>query len=50
MALKDLFITKPEILPATADVAASLAPINTLDSIFNFLGTAGVTATRLEFM
>ena len=50
MALKDLFITKPEILPATADVAASLAPVNTIDSIFNFLGTSGVTATRLEFM
>jgi HK97 family phage portal protein len=50
MGLKDLFITKPEILPATADISASLAPVNTIDSIFNFLGTAGVTATRGEFM
>ena len=34
----------------TYDVQASLAPVNTLDSVFNFFGTAGITATREEFM
>jgi len=35
---------------STYDVQASLAPVNTLDSVFNFFGTAGITATREEFM
>ena len=32
------------------DVEAALAPVNTIDSVFNFFGTAGVSATRAEFM
>lgn len=32
------------------DVQASLAPVQTTDSIFNFFGTSGITATRAEFM
>jgi len=34
----------------TLDIQASLAPVNTIDSIFNFFGNAGITATREEFM
>lgn len=36
--------------PPTYDVQASLSPINTIDSVFNFFGTSGITATREEFM
>jgi len=32
------------------DVQASLAPVNTTDSLYNFFGIAGTTATRSEFM
>jgi len=48
MALKDLFITKSEPVKSGADVEASLAPISTLDSMFNISGS--YTATRAEAM
>ena len=48
MALKDLFITKPEPVKSASDVQASLAPVSTLDSLFNFMGS--YTATRAEAM
>ena len=35
---------------ATYDVQASLAPTNTTDSIYNFYGLTGITASRAEFM
>lgn len=47
MAIKDLFITRPAAIPA--DVQASLAPISTMDSFFNFFGGT-YTATREEAM
>jgi HK97 family phage portal protein len=34
----------------TYDVSASLAPINSVSSIYNFFGTTGITASRAEFM
>ncbi|TRZ84910.1 MAG: phage portal protein [Streptomycetaceae bacterium] len=34
----------------TYDVSASLAPVNTVSSIYNFYGASGITASRAEFM
>jgi phage portal protein BeeE len=50
MGLKDLFITKPQSLPATTDIEASLAPVNVTSSLYNIYGVAGITASRVEFM
>lgn len=49
MALKDLFVTKAQPVATPADVAASLAPVSTIDALYNFYGN-GLTATRAEFM
>jgi HK97 family phage portal protein len=50
MGLKDLFITKPQSVPATSDIEASLAPVNVTSSLYNIYGVAGITASRVEFM
>jgi hypothetical protein len=53
MGLKDLFVTKPQIVESADDVAASLAPVNNsggLYNYFNYFGSSGITATRAEFM
>jgi HK97 family phage portal protein len=34
----------------TSDIEASLAPVNTISSIYNFYGVTGITASRAEFM
>jgi len=33
-----------------SDIEASLAPVNTVSSIYNFYGATGITASRAEFM
>ena len=51
MGLKDLFVTKPQIVESADDVAASLAPVNNsggLYNYFNYFGSSGITATRAE--
>lgn len=50
MGILDLFTTKPEAVQSTSDIEASLAPINTVSSIYNFYGVTGITASRAEFM
>lgn len=49
MALKDLFVTKAQPVTTPTDVSASLAPVSTIEALYNFYGS-GLTATRAEFM
>lgn len=42
--------TVVEAAQPTYDVSASMGPINTTSSMFNFFGSVGITATREEFM
>lgn len=44
-----LFTRTVKVDSPTYDVSASLAPVSTIDSLYNFYG-AGITATRAEFM
>jgi len=50
MGIKDLFVTKPALAQSSSDIEASLAPVNTVSSVYNFYGVTGITASRAEFM